>query len=128
MSEYVFFLARIFANKDRVVNVTLSLKGKILGRREKNRILVYFTQVYSPKVFKKLVVEKDSPNSDDCHWLLRRGPKSFQSKKTQTGLEVWWKTRKEWIYSKNICKCHKILGRKCKKLFPTRLSIQFDNY
>ena len=83
------------------------------------------------KLFKKLDVEIDSSNIDDCHWLPSKEPKrvtaKFSKRKDANSIRKVKKSLKGMNLSSigvrspvhindSLCKYYKMLWRKCKKL------------
>ena len=83
------------------------------------------------KLFKKLDVEIDSSNIDDCHWLPSKEPKrvtaKFSKRKDANSIRKVKKSLKGTNLSSigvrspvhindSLCKYYKMLWRKCKKL------------
>ena len=79
------------------------------------------------KLFKKLDVEIDSPDIEDCHWLPSKGPKRIMVKfSKQKDAKSIWKIKKNFkgmdlssigfrspVYiNDSLCKYHKMLWRK----------------
>ena len=88
------------------------------------------------QLFKKLDVEVDLSNIEDCHWLSSKGPKNvvakFSKRKDANRVRMDKKNLKGMALSStgirspvyindSLCKYYKMLQQKCKKLCVNKL-------
>ena len=91
-------------------------------------------------IFRKLDVEIDSSNIEDCHWLPNKGPKraiiKFSKRKDANRIRHCKKNLKGMdltslgisspvFINDSLCQCYKMLWRKCKKLLTNKFVDSF---
>ena len=84
-------------------------------------------------IFRKLDVEIDSSNIEDCHWLPGKGPKrviikfkKYKRDKYLKGMDLTSLGISSPVFiNDSLCQYYKMLWRKCKKLWTNKFIDSF---